>query len=112
MLQVKIQNGDEMERTFYVNDLQDLKRVQDNLVDDFQKVLAQDESEEKIQLERILDASPCDDADELIDWIHEMREIKDDLDRSDYDNVLDMIGKLEEMSDALSEIYNISREYY
>mgnify|MGYP007070306178 CR=1 FL=1 len=76
MLTVKIQNGDEMERTFYVNDLQDLKRVQDNLIDDFQKVLAQDESEEKIELGRILDASDYDNAEDRESLISILRSLQ------------------------------------
>ena len=112
MLQVKIQNGDEMERTFYVNDLLDLKRVQDNILEDFQRVLNQDKTDEKIELERILDASDFDNADDLIEWMHEVKEIKDCLDSSGYDSIDEMTEKIDDMSEALSEIYNISRDYY
>lgn len=101
MLQVKIRYGDEVEKLFFISDLQDLKRVQDNLIDDFQKVLAQDRSEEKIQLERILDASPCEDVDELINWIQEMRDLNDNL-----------TCEVDVMKDTISKIYNLSREFY
>lgn len=111
MLTVKIQNGDEMERTFYVNDLQDLKRVQDNLIDDFQKVLAQDELEEKIRLERILDSTDFDDVDDLIKWINEMKELEDDINHSNYDNIEDMLEQLDNMSSVLSDVYYAVRDF-
>lgn len=111
MLTVTIKNGDENSKEYWVNDLGDLKVVQGAITDEFQKVLAQDKSEEKIELERILDASDFDDADDLIDWIHDAKEMQDDLNRTDFSTVGDMADALENMTNALSDIYYIAREY-
>lgn len=111
MLTVKIQCGDETERTFYVNDILDVKRVQDNLLEDFQRVLAQDKSEEKITLERLIDKVGVTDEDELDSWVEEAYEVMDELHSSDYDSIDDMTEALDKMASALSDIYYTSRDF-
>lgn len=111
MLTVTIKNGDENSKEFWVNDLGDLKVVQGAITDEFQKVLAQDKSEEKIELERILDASDFNDADDVVEWILEAKEMLDDLSRTDFSTVSDMADALENMTGALNDIYYIARDY-
>lgn len=111
MLTVTIKNGDENSKEYWVNDLGDLKLVQGAITDEFQKVLAQDKSEEKIELERILDASNLDNVNDLIDWIYEAKEMQDDLNRTDFSTVGDMAYALDKMTSALSDIYYISRDF-
>ena len=119
MLTVKIQYGDDMERLFYVNDLQDVKRVSNNLMDDFQKVLEESKSEERIELERLIDKSPCEDADGLSDWINRVCDICDgdtgrleelagiyyDLQHSDYDSVEDLLDRVRQLEECIDNIY-------
>lgn len=109
MLTVKIQNGELnevgdtlLERTFYVNDLQDLRRVYDNILDDFQKVIAQEQDEKRIEVERLLDNSPFDSISELSDWV---QDAVSELDRRGYDNVEDAMDRLEQLESAIEDIY-------
>lgn len=111
MLTVTIKNGDENSKEFWVNDLGDLKIVQGAITDEFQKVLAQDKSEEKIQLERILDFTDFDDVDDLIKWTNEMKELEDDINHSNYDNIEDMLEQLDNMSCVLSDVYYAVRDF-
>lgn len=111
MLTVTIRNGDENSKEFWVNDLGDLKAVQVAITDEFQTVLAQDKSEEKIELERILDSSDFDNADDLIDWIHKMQEMESELDRTDYNNVGDLADDYERVMSSMSDIFYVAREY-
>ena len=118
MLKVTINSGDAPERSIYVNDLLDVKVVQDAVLDEYQKVLAQDVEDERIEIERLLDASPCDSISELQEWVESIceicdgdtdeldniKEMKRELDDSDYSNmdeVWDRINTLEETIDSI-----------
>ena len=109
MLTIKIQSGDEMERTIYVNDLYDVKNVQNTVLEEFQKVLENDKSEERIELERLVDKAGVSDVDELEDWIREAYDIKDALDSSDYDSIDEMTERIDELATAVDEVYEAVR---
>ena len=107
MLTVKLYNGDETtERSFYINDVQDLKRVMDNILDDFQKTLEQSANEDKIMLERLVDKAGVNDVDELEDWIEEAYEMKDALDSSDFTSIDDMTDRIETLENAIDDIFH------
>lgn len=112
MLTVKLNNGNECngeDRIFYINDLYDVKRLQDNILEEFQKVLEQEKSEDRITLERLVDAAGCSDEDELEDWIRDAYDVKDALDSSDYDSVDEMTERIDELANAVDEAYEALR---
>lgn len=111
MLTVTIENGDENSKEFWVNDLGDLKLVQGAITDEFQKVLAQDKSEEKIELERLIEASPCNDVEELTDWIDKMADFEDELSRTNYSCIGDLVDEYDRMQSALSYVYYLVRDF-
>lgn len=105
MLKITINSGDAPERSIYVNDLLDVKVVQDAILDEFQKVLAQDVEDEKIELSRVLDAADCETVSELQDWVEEATELRRDLDNSDYDSIDDMLERISELEETFDSIY-------
>ena len=115
MLTVKLNNGvgeesnATTERTFYINDVQDLKRVMDNILDDFQTCLENEKNEDRITLERLVDMAGVSDVDELEDWVRDAYEIKDALDSSDYDSVDEMTERIDELATAVDEAYEALR---
>ena len=124
MLQVKIQYNEGNERLFYINDILDVKRVMDNILEDFQRVLAQDASDNRVDLERMLEASPFDNPDNLIDWLNEIAEltmgdhtairdwaeISDQLDRMGYDNVEEMADRIDRLQSSINDIFYTAKE--
>ena len=124
MLQVKIQYNEGNERLFYINDILDVKRVMDNILEDFQRVLAQDASDNRVDLERVLEASPFDNPDNLIDWLNEIAEltmgdhtairdwaeISDQLDRMGYDNVEEMADRIDRLQSSINDIFYTAKE--
>ena len=107
MLIVKFNNGSELEdRTYNVCDITDFRLMMNTLLDEFQKVLEQNRSEERIELERVLDASDYDNADDLIEWIERMQEIESDLNNSDFDDVEEMKDRIETLESAIDNIFH------
>ena len=105
MLKITINNGMDAERSIYINDLLDVKVVQDAVIDEYQKVLARDVEDEKIELSRVLDAADCEDVSELQSWVEEVVELKRDLDNSDYDSIDDMLERIGVLEEAIDNIY-------
>ena len=106
MLTVKLNNGNEDDRTFYVNDVQDLKRVMDNILDDFQKCLENEMNEDKIALQRIFDNSDYDNEDDLIEWIEKMKGLESDLRNSDFDDIDEMVDRIDNLECAIDDIFH------
>ena len=106
MLTVKLNNGSEDERTFYVNDVQDLKRVMDNMLDDFQRCIENDKNEDRIALERLVDIAGVSDADELEDWVKEAYEVMDALNSSDYNSIDEMTERIDSLNSAIEDAYD------
>ena len=109
MLTVKLNNGNESnneDRTFYINDVQDLKRVMDNILDDFQRCVENEMSEDRIALERLVDAAGVTDVNELEDWIKDAYEVMDALRSSDFDSVDEMTERIESLSTAIDDAYD------
>lgn len=104
MLKVTINSGNAPERSIYVNDLLDIKIVQDAVLDEFQKVMAQEDEDDKIILQRILEKADCETLIDLDDWVENAVELKDALDSSDYDSIDEMTEAIDGMKDALYEI--------
>ena len=105
MLKITINNGMDAERSIYINDLLDVKVVQDAVIDEYQKVLAREVEDEKIELSRVLDAADCKTVSELQDWVEEVVELKRDLDNYGYDSVEDMMGRINDLEEAIDSIY-------
>ena len=115
MLTVKLNNGvgeesvGTTERIYYINDVEDLKTLALNVLDEFKSCLEQEKSEERILLERLVDKAGVSDIDELEDWIEEAYEIRDALDSSDYDSIDEMTERLDELNNAVDEAYETLR---
>ena len=111
MLKVTINSGSAPERSIYVNDLLDIKIVQDAVLDEFQKVMAQEDEDNNIILQRILEKADCETVSDLDDWVENAVELKDALDSSDYDSVDEMTEAIDGMRSALEDIYSSAREW-
>ena len=111
MLKVTINSGNALERSIYVNDLLDVKVVQDAVLDEFQKVMAQEDEDDKIILQRILEKADCETVSDLDDWVENTVELKDALDSSDYDSIDEMTEAIDGMKDALYEISRLTGDW-
>lgn len=111
MLKVTINSGNAPERSIYVNDLLDIKVVQDAVLDEFQKVMAQEDEDDKIILQRILEKADCETVSDLDDYIENAVELKDALDSSDYDSIDEMTEAIDGMKDALYEISRLTGDW-
>ena len=112
MLTVKLNNGNESnneDRTFYINDFIDLKKVVNEVIDGFQACIENEKTEDRITLERLVDLAGCSDEDELEDWIRNAYDIKDALDSSDYDSIDEMTERIDELANAVDEAYEALR---
>ena len=111
MLKVTITSGNAPERSIYVNDLLDIKIVQDAVLDEFQKVMAQEDEDNNIILQRILEKVDCETVGDLDDWVENAVELKDALDSSDYDSIDEMTEAIDGMKDALYEISRSAEDW-
>jgi t-SNARE complex subunit (syntaxin) len=111
MLKVTINSGSAPERSIYVNDLVDIKVVQDAVLDEFQKVMAQEAEDDKIILQRILEKADCETVSDLDDYIENAVELQDALDSSDYDSIDEMTEAIDGMKDALYEISRLTGDW-
>ena len=111
MLKVTINSDSAPERSIYVNDLLDVKVVQDAVLDEFQKVMAQEAEDDKIILQRILEKADCETVSDLDDYIENAVELKDALDSSDYDSIDEMTEAIDGMKDALYEISRLTGDW-
>ena len=111
MLKVTINSGNAPERSIYVNDLVDIKVVQDAVLDEFQKVMAQEAEDDKIILQRILEKADCETVSDLDDYIENAVELQDALDSSDYDSIDEMTEAIDGMKDALYEISRLTGDW-
>lgn len=106
MLKVTFSKGDvNSDRTFYVNDLMDVKRVQDTLIDETQRVFAEDDEAKDEKLRQIFEMVDCETVFELYDWVSDMVELQNDLDRSGYDSIEDMVDRIGTLEEAIDSIY-------
>ena len=81
MLTVKIINGDSDLPSLMVNDVHDLRVVTSTIIEEFAKVLSEDEESQK---ERI---------------------IKEALDGTGYRSIEDMLSRIETLEEAIEDIY-------
>ncbi len=106
MFTVKINTGiDNEEKVFNVCDLTDFRNLANDLFDRLDEALANNKNEDKIELERVLDASDYDNADDLIEWIERMQEIERDLNETDYDDISELTDRIEQLENAIENIY-------
>lgn len=113
MLTVKLNNGnyDGDGCIFTIENVEQFRQFQNTLISEFiesevQRRIESEGIDYKEDLERILDAADYDNADDLIDWIAEAKDVYDDLRYSDYDSISDMTSRIEELESAIDDIYH------
>ena len=85
MLKVTIENGDYEPKDIFINDLLDLKSVTGILIDEYQKVLAEDAEREREEMKEEI--------------------IRKELENYGYDSIEDMADRIETLERAIEDIY-------